>query len=118
MIIPLVRLKSGVMMTAGPCFATGGVEIAAIQLAQFVSVEVFVTVGTPEKREFLRSTFGLGDDRIFNSRDTEFGDQILAATSDKGMDVDLNSLVGDMMDESFRILPTGASWSNLVKGTS
>ncbi|KAI1765524.1 PKSKA1 [Hypoxylon sp. FL1150] len=95
--------------------AAGGVGIAAIQLAQSVGAEVFVTVGTPEKREFLKSTFGLGDDRIFNSRNTEFGDQILAATNGKGMDVVLNSLVGDMMDESFRILADGGIMVELGK---
>ncbi|KAJ2981691.1 hypothetical protein NUW58_g6624 [Xylaria curta] len=95
--------------------AAGGVGIAAIQLAQYVGAEVFVTVGTPQKREFLKSTFGLADDRIFNSRNTEFGDQILAATNGKGMDVVLNSLVGDMLDESFRILADGGIMVELGK---
>ncbi|KAL2126805.1 hypothetical protein VTI74DRAFT_212 [Chaetomium olivicolor] len=87
--------------------AAGGVGIAAIQLAKYVGAEVFATVGTPEKREFLKSTFGLPDDRIFNSRNTDFGDKILAATEGKGVDVVLNSLTGDMLDESFRILRDG-----------
>nr|BAM77409.1 polyketide synthase [Talaromyces purpureogenus] len=95
--------------------AAGGVGIAAIQLAQYVGAEVFVTVGTPEKREFLKSAFGLADDRIFNSRNTEFGDQVLAATNGKGMDVVLNSLVGDMLDESFRILADGGIMVELGK---
>ncbi|KAK4120691.1 PKSKA1 [Parathielavia appendiculata] len=87
--------------------AAGGVGIAAIQLARYAGAEVFATVGTPEKREFLRSTFGLPDDRIFNSRNTDFGGKILAATEGKGVDVVLNSLTGDMLDESFRILSDG-----------
>jgi NADPH:quinone reductase and related Zn-dependent oxidoreductases len=68
---------------------------------------VFVTVGTPEKREFLKSTFGFSDDHIFNSRNTDFADQILVATGREGVDVVLNSLTGDMLDESFRILADG-----------
>ncbi|KAI0138104.1 hypothetical protein F4776DRAFT_663241 [Hypoxylon sp. NC0597] len=96
--------------------AAGGVGIAAVQLAQSVSAEVFVTVSTSEKREILKPTFGLSDDRIFNSRNTEFGDQILAATNGKGMDVVLNSLVGDMMEESFRILADGGIMVELGKG--
>ncbi|KAH6612780.1 PKSKA1, partial [Chaetomium sp. MPI-SDFR-AT-0129] len=84
--------------------AAGGVGIAAIQLARSVGADVFATVGTPEKREFLWTTFGLGDDRVFNSRNTDFGDQILAATAGEGVDVVLNSLTGDMLAESFRIL--------------
>ncbi|KAI0017579.1 hypothetical protein F4780DRAFT_782210 [Xylariomycetidae sp. FL0641] len=42
----------------------GGVGIAAIQLAQYAGANLFVTVGTEDKREFLKRTFGLGDDRI------------------------------------------------------
>jgi NADPH:quinone reductase-like Zn-dependent oxidoreductase len=95
--------------------AAGGVGIAAIQLAQYVGAEVYVTVGTPEKKAFLKSAFGLPDNRIFNSRNTEFGDQILAATDGKGMDVVLNSLVGDMLDESFRILADGGIMVELGK---
>ncbi|ROT38157.1 hypothetical protein SODALDRAFT_360496 [Sodiomyces alkalinus F11] len=87
--------------------AAGGVGIAAIQLAKYVGAEVFVTVGTAEKREFLKSTFGIADDHIFNSRNTDFAGQILAATDNKGVDVVLNSLIGDMLDESFRMLADG-----------
>ncbi|KAL5382066.1 hypothetical protein DPSP01_006743 [Paraphaeosphaeria sporulosa] len=87
--------------------AAGGVGIAAIQIAQYVGAEVYTTVGTNEKREFLKSTFGLADNRIFNSRSTEFGDQILSATDGRGVDVILNSLTGDTLDESFRVLADG-----------
>ncbi|KAK1579370.1 reducing type I polyketide synthase [Colletotrichum navitas] len=87
--------------------AAGGVGISSMQLAQYAGAEVFATVGSPEKREFIRSTFGLSDDHIFKSRDTSFGDQILAATGGRGVDIILNSLTGDMLDESFRILADG-----------
>ncbi|RFU76423.1 polyketide synthase [Trichoderma arundinaceum] len=87
--------------------AAGGVGIAAIQLSKYVGAEVFVTVGSEEKKQFLISNFSLGDDRIFNSRNTDFAGQILAATDGKGVDVVLNSLTGDMLDESFRILAHG-----------
>ena len=52
--------------------AAGGVGIAAVQLAQYVGAEVFATVSTPEKRQFLKSTFGLSGDHIFNSRNVDF----------------------------------------------
>ncbi|WYZ45768.1 hypothetical protein EsH8_VIII_001084 [Colletotrichum jinshuiense] len=87
--------------------AAGGVGISSVQLAQYAGAEVFVTVGSPDKRDFIKSTFGLGDDHIFNSRNTSFGDQILAATRGRGVDIILNSLTGDMLDESFRILADG-----------
>ncbi|RYP44476.1 hypothetical protein DL768_009047 [Monosporascus sp. mg162] len=84
--------------------AAGGVGIASIQLARYIGAEIFVTVGTAEKREFLKSAFGIADDHIFNSRNTDFASQIMAATNGEGVDVVLNSLTGDMLDESFRIL--------------
>ncbi|KAI8283963.1 Fumagillin dodecapentaenoate synthase [Colletotrichum sp. SAR11_57] len=87
--------------------AAGGVGISSMQLAQYAGAEVFATVGSPDKREFIKSTFGLEDDHIFNSRDTSFGDQILAATGGCGVDIILNSLTGDMLDESFRVLADG-----------
>ncbi|KAL5454073.1 hypothetical protein PMIN06_005174 [Paraphaeosphaeria minitans] len=95
--------------------AAGGIGIAAIQIAQSVGAEVYTTVGTGEKREFLKSTFGLGDNRIFNSRSTGFGDQILSATDGRGVDVILNSLTGDTLDESFRVLGDGGMMVELGK---
>ncbi|KAF5844025.1 hypothetical protein GGP41_009349 [Bipolaris sorokiniana] len=87
--------------------AAGGVGIAAVQLAQYVGARVFTTVSSPEKRQFLQDTFDLSNDQIFNSRNTDFADQILTATNGRGVDVVLNSLTGDMLEESFRILADG-----------
>lgn len=95
--------------------AAGGVGIAAIQIAQYIGAEVFVTVGTSEKRQFLQNTFGIPDDHIFNSHNVEFGEQIWAATNGRGIDVVLNSLIGDMLDESFRILAVGGIMIDLGK---
>ncbi|GIZ44216.1 hypothetical protein CKM354_000742000 [Cercospora kikuchii] len=87
--------------------AAGGVGIAAVQLAQHAGAEVFVTVGSTEKRAYLKSTFGLQDKQIFNSRNTDFGKAIMTATGGRGVDIILNSLTGDMLDESFRVLADG-----------
>lgn len=49
------RMKRGdsILIHAG----TGGVGQAAIILALHYELEVFVTVGTPEKREFIKTNF-------------------------------------------------------------
>lgn len=76
---------------------TGGVGQAAIMLAQLTEADVYVTVGTPEKREFVKSTYGIPDDHIFNSRNASFAKGIMAATKGNGVDVVLNSLAGPLL---------------------
>lgn len=76
---------------------TGGVGQAAIMLAQLVKAEVFVTVGSQEKREFVAAKYGIPEDHIFNSRDASFASDIMRATQGKGVDVVLNSLAGALL---------------------
>ncbi|KAL2881421.1 hypothetical protein SGCOL_002986 [Colletotrichum sp. CLE4] len=95
--------------------AAGGVGIASIQLCQYAGAELFVTVGTEEKRDYLKTTFGITDDHIFSSRTAEFARQILAATSGRGVDIILNSLTGDLLDESWRILADGGTLVEIGK---
>ena len=68
--------------------ASGGVGLAAIQMAQRQGAIVFATAST-YKRATLRK---LGVDYIYDSRSTDFADQILADTDGAGVDVVLNSL--------------------------
>ena len=84
--------------------ASGGVGQACIILAQWKGVEVYATVGTPEKRRFLTETYGIPDERIFNSRDASFGPEIMAATKQRGVDVVINSLAGALLHESWGVL--------------
>ncbi|KAK0702400.1 reducing type I polyketide synthase [Lasiosphaeris hirsuta] len=95
--------------------ASGGVGIASIQLAQYVGAEIFVTVGTQEKRDFLKNTFGIPDDHIFSSRNTEFAGQILKITQGYGVDVILNSLTGELLEESWRIIADGGTMVEIGK---
>ena len=84
--------------------AAGGVGQAAILLAQSVGANIFATVSTQEKKEFLVRTYGLKDDHIFYSRNTGFGQAIRNATQGHGVDVVLNSLSGDFLRVSFETL--------------
>ncbi len=85
----LAALKAGerVLVHAG----SGGVGLAAIQLARALGAEVFVTASSP-KQPYLRS---IGVKHIFDSRQTLFGRQILEATEGEGVHLVLNSLTGD-----------------------
>jgi acyl transferase domain-containing protein/aryl carrier-like protein len=71
---------------------SGGVGLAALQLARRAGAEVFATAGTPEKREYLRS---LGIDCVMDSRSLDFADEVIRRTGGRGVDVILNSLPGE-----------------------
>jgi NADPH:quinone reductase-like Zn-dependent oxidoreductase len=81
--------------------AAGGVGLAAIQMAQSIGAEVFATVGTAEKREFIES---LGVQHILNSRTLEFADELLKLTGGEGVDVVLNSLAGEAIPKGLSVL--------------
>ena len=84
---------------------TGGVGTAAIAIAYSYDCEVFTTVSSNEKREYLKRRFPrLNDEHIANSRDTTFEQQIRFVTKGKGVDIVLNSLAEDKLQASVRLL--------------
>ena len=90
----------------------GGVGLAAIQLAQAASAEVFATASAP-KQDYLRS---LGVEHIFDSRTTDFGEQILAATGGEGVHVVLNSLTSEgFIDASLACLAKGGRFVEMAR---
>ncbi|KAK6076363.1 KR domain-containing protein [Seiridium cupressi] len=98
----LGRLKKGEKVLIHS--ATGGVGLAAVQIAKMVGAEIFATVGTPAKREFLKREYGLKDSHIFSSRDTSFAAGVMAATNGHGIDVALNSLVRELLAASWSVM--------------
>jgi acyl transferase domain-containing protein/NADPH-dependent curcumin reductase CurA len=81
--------------------ATGGVGLAAVQIAMQAGAEIFATAGSEQKREYLRS---LGVQHVFSSRKPGFASEIRERTGGRGVDLVLNSLAGDFIDEGFDIL--------------
>jgi NADPH:quinone reductase-like Zn-dependent oxidoreductase len=81
--------------------ATGGVGLAAIQVARYLGAEILATAGSPEKRDYLRS---LGIQHVMESRSLDFADQIMAATNGHGVDVVLNFLSGEALEKSLSVL--------------
>ncbi|KAL9032542.1 MAG: hypothetical protein Q9214_007924, partial [Letrouitia sp. 1 TL-2023] len=77
--------------------ACGGVGMATLQLAKMTGAEIYATVGSEEKVQYLVATFGLPRNRIFNSRDASFVEDIKRETSGRGVDLALNSLSGDLL---------------------
>jgi len=81
--------------------ATGGVGLAAIQMAQQAGAEIFATAGNPEKRAYLKS---IGIDHVLDSRSLAFAGDILDLSRGEGIDVILNSLTGDAIPKALSIL--------------
>ncbi|MFH9405381.1 SDR family NAD(P)-dependent oxidoreductase, partial [Streptomyces sp. NPDC017638] len=98
-------LKAGdrVLIHAG----TGGVGMAAIQLARRLGAEVFATAG-PAKWHILRG-LGLDEDHIASSRTLEFAQKF------PPMDVVLDSLSGEFVDASLRLLAPGGRFVEMGK---
>ena len=93
--------------------ATGGVGMAAVQLARHLGAEVFGTA-SPGKWPTLRAQ-GLDDDHIASSRSAGFEEQFLDATGRRGVDVVLDCLTGELVDASLRLLPRGGRFVELGK---
>ncbi|MFD0411394.1 SDR family NAD(P)-dependent oxidoreductase, partial [Kitasatospora sp. NPDC127116] len=98
-------LKAGdrVLIHAG----TGGVGMAAIQLARRLGAEVFATAG-PAKWHTLRA-LGLDENHIASSRTLEFEQKF------PPMDVVLDSLSGEFVDASLRLLGPGGRFVEMGK---
>ncbi|WP_236595058.1 type I polyketide synthase [Saccharothrix sp. 6-C] len=86
---------------------TGGVGMAAIQLARRLGAEVFATA-SPGKWDVLRG-LGLDEDHIASSRTLEFEQRF------PRVDVVLNSLADEFTDASLRLLAPGGRFVEMGK---
>ncbi|MEU2258247.1 type I polyketide synthase [Nocardia xishanensis] len=93
--------------------ATGGVGTAAVALARHWGLEVFATASVG-KWDVLRGN-GFDDEHLADSRTPLFEQRFVAATRGRGMDVVLNSLTGDFVDASLRLLPGGGHFIEIGK---
>jgi len=80
---------------------------ALINVYKRIGAPIIATTGTPEKKEFLIQTFGIPESKIF-SRDTSFEHGIMRLTGGKGVDVIMNSVVGELLKRTWNcIAPFG-----------
>ncbi|WP_316527789.1 SDR family NAD(P)-dependent oxidoreductase [Kitasatospora brasiliensis] len=93
--------------------ATGGVGMAAVQLAHHWGIDVYTTA-SPAKWPTLHA-MGITQDHIASSRTLDFEQHFLHTTDGHGMDVILNSLAGDFTDASLRLLPHGGHFLEMGK---
>ncbi|KAI0459321.1 polyketide synthase PksD [Xylaria acuta] len=90
--------------------ASGATGQLAIQIAQKAGAEIFATVGYDHKKQLLIDHYGIPASHIFYSRsdNVTFAQGIMRATDGYGVDVVLNSLVGEGLRASWEcIAPYG-----------
>ncbi|XP_052896146.1 fatty acid synthase-like [Anopheles moucheti] len=107
-----IRKGNSILIHAG----TGGIGLAAIRVCLAYGLEVFTTVSTKEKREFLISYFpDLNPNNIGNSRDISFEALIKKRTNGRGVDFVLNSLSEEKLQASIRCLAKGGHFLEIGK---
>ncbi|MCV7340349.1 type I polyketide synthase [Mycobacterium haemophilum] len=110
-LMDLAAMKSGQRLLVHA--ATGGVGMAAVQLARHLGLEVFATASRG-KWDTLRA-MGFDEDHISDSRSLEFEDKFREVTGGRGMDVVLDSLAGDFVDASLRLVAPGGVFLEMGK---
>lgn len=93
--------------------AAGGVGQAAIQLAQHLGAEPFVTAH-PNKWHVLRD-LGIPEDHIASSRTLDYVERFRSVIGTQGIDVVLNSLAGSFIDASMELMAPGGRFIELGK---
>ncbi|KAE8312125.1 hypothetical protein BDV41DRAFT_577957 [Aspergillus transmontanensis] len=73
-------------------------------MAQMIGADIFVTVSSVEKKNTLKTQFGILEERIFYFRGSSFGRSIKRVTNGRGVDVVVNSLAGDLLCEICKTL--------------
>ncbi|WP_437308061.1 SDR family NAD(P)-dependent oxidoreductase [Sorangium sp. So ce388] len=110
-LVDLARLQPGQKLLIHA--ATGGVGMAAVQLARHLGAEVFATA-SPGKWNILRS-LGFDQDHFDSSRSLDFELHFLRSTHGRGVDVVLNSLAQEFVDASLRLLSRGGRFIEMGK---
>ncbi len=92
--------------------ATGGVGQAAIAIARAAGAEIFATAGSEQRRALLRD---MGIEHVYDSRSTEFAEQIRRDTDGYGVDIVLNSLTGAAQRAGLEVLSIGGRFVEIGK---
>jgi NADPH:quinone reductase-like Zn-dependent oxidoreductase len=77
-----------------------------------IQFQIYATVGSEEKVQYLMDRFGIPQHRIFNSRSADFLHDVKRETNGRGVDVVLNSLTGPLLHASWDCL---ASFGRMIE---
>ncbi len=81
--------------------ASGGVGLAAVQIARALGAVVIAAVGSEEKAQFMRAQ---GADHVVRTDRTPLREQVHAAVGRRGVDVVVDTVGGDVFDACLRTL--------------
>jgi NADPH2:quinone reductase len=81
--------------------ASGGVGIAALQIARAVGLKVLGTAGTPKGLEIAKRE---GADQVFDHRKAGYHEEILQATGNRGVDIILEMLANVNLPHDTKLL--------------
>jgi len=108
-LITMGRLKAGETILIHS--ASGGLGMAAVQIARKQGARILATAGTPEKVDFLHK---LGIEHVFDSRSTSFVDGVRSVCPE-GVDMVLNSLAGEGLTGGLSILGRFGRFMDVTK---
>nr|QIX11475.1 polyketide synthase [Cladonia metacorallifera]UUR48181.1 polyketide synthase 28 [Cladonia metacorallifera] len=108
----LARLHSGESILIHD--TQGGVDQAAITLAQHLGARVFATARNLEKRRLLIDSFHVEESHVFFSGNLDFAKGVMRLTNDHGVDVVLNSLSGEFLTQSWHCIGGSGRFVNLA----
>ena len=108
----LAKLRTGETLLVHS--AAGGVGLAALQIAQRQGATVIATAGSAEKRGYVR---GLGVEHVFDSRNLDFAEKVMAVTDGRGVDVVLNALPGDYVAKNLAALAADGRFVEIGKSS-
>ncbi len=80
--------------------ASGGMGLAAVQVAKLMGARVIATAGTEERRAVARDA---GADDVLASRSLNYSDEVMALTDGRGVDVVFNSSPGEIMAQNLNV---------------
>ena len=109
-LVTSARLRAGetVLIHA----AAGGVGLAAVNIARKIGAVVYATAGSEAKRVFLRKQDVAA---VIDSRSSSFADEVMRLTRNRGVDVVLNSLSGDLLRAGLKVVAPRGRFVELGK---
>lgn len=92
--------------------ATGGVGQAAMAIAHAAGAQIFATAGSERRRKLLRD---MGIIHVYDSRETDFVEQIRRDTDGQGVDIVLSSLPGAAHRAGLEILSAAGRFVDIAR---